>query len=128
MDDDVKKSLGEQVTKFSPELQRLQKVDNLITDNSDAMSDLHEREITAMALLKAFNDITPIPATMSFIDNIKSLRRSRDRMGRTEFVKAFKGGSMNYSINPYFDEPDPKKPGLLGRIAGFFRGGKREEK
>ncbi len=123
MDLETREILRQKVTEFSPELQRLRKADSITTDNSDAMSDLHEREIAAMALLRALhNKVVPIPGTMDFLDNLKSLRRSRDRMGRTEFVKVMKGGSANYSINPYFDEPDPKKPGLLGRLAGFFRG------
>lgn len=119
---DTKEILREKVTEFSPELQRLRKVDNLVSDTSDGMSDLHEREITGIALFRALNEnIIPIPATMCFINNFISLRRSRDRLGRQEFVNVLKH-RPSYMINPYFDEPGgQQKEGIGSRIMNFFR-------
>lgn len=128
MDEENKKLLQDRVTEFSPELQRLRKMDGIVTDSGDAMSDLHEREIAAIALFRALNTkIIPIPATMYFLENLASLRRSRDRMGRSEFVNILKG-RPSYSINPYYDEPGGEsKPGILQRIGSFFRRPKRQE-
>lgn len=123
-DSEILNLLKQKVTQFSPELQRLQKVDMLLNDKSDGMSDLHEREVTAIALYRALhNKIIPIPATMMFLDEFISLRRSRDRLGRQEWVNILKGRPA-YVVNPYFDEPSQdqnKGEGIFSRIFGLFR-------
>jgi hypothetical protein len=121
---DTKNILKDSVSGLSPDLQRLKKMDSLITDNSDAMSDLNEDEITAFALFQDFNDtIIEIPGTMTLLSKIQSLRRSRDRLGRQEVVKTLKG-SPGYVINPYNYEED-QKPGIIQRLKGLFS--KRKE-
>ncbi len=119
---DTRATLQERVTEFSPELQRLKKIDSIVTDMSDGMSDLHEREITAISLFRAFDaSIIPIPGVMCFMENFMSLRRSRDRLGRQEFVNVLKH-RPSYVINPYFDEPGgQQKEGIGSRIMNFFR-------
>ncbi len=121
---DTRSVLKDSVSGMSPELQRLKKIDGLITDNSDAMSDLNEDEITTFALFQDFNEtIIEIPGTMILLEKIKSLRRSRDRLGRQEVVKTLKG-SPGYVINPYNYEED-QRPGMLQRLKGIFS--KRKE-
>ncbi len=122
---DTKAILKEHVTDMSPELQRLKKVDILINDNGDSMSDLHEREITAISLFKALDEhIIKIPASIAFMDHFISLRRSRDRLGRQEWVNILKS-RPSYTVNPYYDEPGAdsggaNKPGLIPRLWGFL--------
>ncbi len=119
---DTKAILKEKVTEFSPELQRLKKVDSITTDVSDSMSDLPEGAIVAGALLRALHEnVIEIPATMSFLTNYTSLRRSRDRLGRQEFVNILKG-RPSYVFNPHdFEDDQPKQPSFFQRITGFFR-------
>ena len=117
--------LKEKVSQYSPELQKLKKVDTLVTEMSDALTDLHEREITAIALFRAFNNIIPIPATISFMEELMSLRRSRDRLGRQEFVEVLKR-RPGYTIIPYDFEIEEEQAaeqrrGLFSRLGGFFR-------
>jgi len=123
----IEKSLKEKVTETSPELQRLKRYDLIVTEINDALSDLHEREITAIASFRAFNNnIIQIPTTMSFIENIISLRRSRDRLGRQEFVELYKR-RPSYIINPYSFEEESEgiteqKEGIISKL---FRRKKR---
>ncbi len=118
--------LKERVSQYSPELQKLKKVDLLVQEMNDALTDLHEREITAIALFRAFNsNIVKIPATVKFLDELMSLRRSRDRLGRQEFVEVLKR-RPSYSIVPYEFEDEEyqaeqQKRGLLSRLFSFRR-------
>lgn len=118
--------LKERVTQYSPELQKLKKVDLLVQELNDALTDLHEREITAIALFRAFHsNIVEIPATMDFIENIISLRRSRDRLGRQEFVEVLKKRPTYYTIPYEFEEEEmmaaEQRRGFFSRLAGIFR-------
>ena len=122
----VEQILKEKVTEYSPELQKLKKVDLLVTELNDALTDLHEKEITAIALFRAFNsNIIEIPATINFIEELISLRRSRDRLGRQEFVEVLKK-RPSYFVHPYdFEEEEvmaaEQRKGWLSRFAGVFR-------
>lgn len=124
--EDYEQILKERVTQYSPELQKLKKVDLLVQELNDALTDLHEREITAIALFRAFhNNIIDIPATISFIEQLISLRRSRDRLGRQEFVEVLKKRPTYYTIPYEFEEEEmmaaEQRKGILARMARFFR-------
>ena len=122
----LEQMLKEKVSQYSPELQKLKKVDLLVTELNDALTDLHEREITAIALFRSFHEgIIPIPATMHFMEQLISLRRSRDRLGRQEFVEVLKR-RPTYSTNPYDFEIEEEQAAeqrrsLFSRLGGFFR-------
>lgn len=120
--------LKAKVTEFSPELQRLQKIDNLINDTSDGMSELHEFEITTISLYRALDShIVPLPATMALLNSIKSLRISNDRKGRQEFVTVLKRAPV-YNVGglPGYEEQQGQRPGLISRVVGLFRGNKQQ--
>jgi len=118
--------LKERVSQYSPELQKLKKVDLLVQEMNDALSDLHEREITPIALFRTLNsNIIKIPATIKFLDELMSLRRSRDRLGRQEFVEVLKK-RPGYTIVPYeFEEEEyqaeQQKKSWLSRLFPFRR-------
>jgi hypothetical protein len=123
--EEIEKVLGERVTQYTPELQKLKKVDLLVTELNDALTDLHEREITAISLYRTLNLIMQIPATSYFIEQLISLRRSRDRLGRQEFVEVLKRRPAYYTI-PYEFEMEEEamaeqRRGMLSRITGLFR-------
>jgi hypothetical protein len=114
--------LRERVTQYSPELQRLRKIDLLVEELNDALTDLHEKEITAIALFRALNKhIIEIPATLKFVEELISLRRSRDRLGRQEFVEVMKK-RPSYSVIPYEfeNEEEETKRGWLSALR-FWR-------
>lgn len=108
----IEKSIKEEITDLNPELQRFKRYDLIVTESNDALSDLHEREITAIASFRAFHEgIIEIPTTMNFLDNIISLRRSRDRQGRQEFVELYKR-RPSYIVNPYSFEEEEEEEGI----------------
>ena len=104
----------------------MQKIDNLIKDQSDGMSELHEFEITTIALYRALDsNIVPLPGTMCLLENIKFLRISNDRKGRQEFVTVLKRAPV-YNVGgvPSMEEQAANSPGIVSRIFGLFRGKK----
>lgn len=113
---------------YNPEVIKYQHVDKMGDRGRDDLTDLADREITAMALYRAFNEqIAPIPATMAFLDHIHSLRRSRNRMGRQELVEILKR-PPTYNKQEYaweLEERSANKPGLIDRMKGFFGGRNR---
>lgn len=118
---DTESILREKVTQYSPELQRLKKIDSLLVDDSDTLYELPQEQQIATALFRAFDEnIIKIPATMSFIENVASLSRSLDRKGRQEFVTVLKR-APTYMGLPQLDEQQQDKPGLLSRFFGMFR-------
>lgn len=99
---DQQKVMGQKVSKYNPELVKLEKVDLLVDDDcKDSLSDLQEREITCIAAYRAFNNhIVEIPAMMDFLDNIISLRRSRNAQTAQNLVEILKR-RPNYTHDPY---------------------------
>jgi len=84
--------LKQRISQYSPELQRLSKIDLLVDEKlNDVLSDLETFEITAISIYRALDkEFVKIPGTIEFLDNVVSLRRSRDRLGRQEFVEVLK--------------------------------------
>lgn len=81
----MKSVMKERVTQYSPDLQILEIKKALLTEMSDALSDLPEEAITATALIRTIDEhIIPVPATRAFAEHFASLMRSRDRLGRIE--------------------------------------------
>ena len=129
-DKQLEMMLREKVSQYSPELQKLKKLDLLVTELNDALTDLHEKEITAIALFRAFNEkIIQIPATIHFMEQLISLRRSRDRLGRQEFVEVLKRRPAYYPVPYDFeveeDQEAERRRSFLGKIGRFFRGRRR---
>jgi len=109
---DQKRVMSQKVTNYNPELVKLEKVDLLVADEcKDSLSDLQEREITCIAAYRAFNDhVVQIPAMMSFLDNIISLRRSRNAQTAQNLVEILKR-RPNYFHDPYDSENEEQQNG-----------------
>lgn len=117
---DTESILKEKVTQFSPELQRLKKIDSLLVDDSDTLYEIPQEQQTAISLFRALDqNIVKIPATMCFIANMTSLSRSLERRGRLEFVTVLKRAPI-YAGMPETDEQQDNKPGMLSRFFGMF--------
>lgn len=86
------KAIKQKISQYSPELQRLSKVDLLVEDDTkDALTNLSEFEITVISLYRAIDkDFFEIPGTIAFLDNIVSLRRSLEGMGIQNLVEILK--------------------------------------
>lgn len=110
LDDNHKRILETRVTQYNPELLKLEKVDLLVADEcEDSLSDLAEKEITCIAAYRAFNDyIIEIPAMMSFLDNIISLRRSRNAQTAQNLVEILKRRPTYYH-SPFDHEIEEKQ-------------------
>ncbi len=108
---DQARVMSQKVTTYNPELVKLEKVDLLVDDQcKDSLSDLQEKEITCIAAYRAFNDeILEIPAMMSFLDNIISLRRSRNAQTAQNLVEILKR-RPNYYHDPYDSEIEAQNP------------------
>ncbi|ETA67387.1 hypothetical protein V7O61_08400 [Methanolobus sp. WCC1] len=97
----AKELLKTTASNYSSEAQKNQEISKLITDDSDSMLDLSEQQIIVMAMYRSFHEnVLPLPQTMSFLDNYGGLSRSRDRMGRQEFVECH-ARRPTYIINPH---------------------------
>lgn len=91
-------------SQYSSDMQRMQEVSRLITDDSDSMLDLSEQQIIVMSMYRSFHEkVLPLPQTMSFQGNYGSLSRSRDRMARQEFVEVH-ARKPTYVYNPHQTE------------------------
>jgi hypothetical protein len=88
-------------SQYSSDAQRNQEISRVITDESDSMLDLSEQQIIVMAMYRSVHErVLPLPQTMSFLSNYGLLSRSRDRMGRMEFVECH-AKKPTYVINPH---------------------------
>jgi len=97
--------MSEGVTKYSPELQMLELRKFMITEMNDALADLPQKSIQAIALLRTVHEtIIPIPEAVTFCDHFASLSRSRDRMGRQEGC-----GLSNRPVASYQPVPTPRE-------------------
>lgn len=119
--EDLKKSLQDRdVSGLSPAALQHQGIQVLANSHEDSMGDLTSQQVTAFALLRAYNAMVPIPRTMAYIDNYISLSRARDRKGRLEYGGCYKsyptyvlpGGAANMPLSPDTE----KKPGLMAKI------------
>lgn len=121
--DEQKALKSHSASAYNSDILKYEKVDRLTEDDRDDMTDLADREITAIALYRAFNDhICPIPSTMAFIQHVHSLRRSRDRMGRQEWVEIFKR-PPSYSRMPYdWEEEEKQNPGMWQKFKNKLSG------
>jgi len=112
------------VTQYSPDLQILEIKRALLTDMSDALSDLPEEAIRATALIRVIDEhIIPVPATRAFAENFASLMRSRDRLGRIE-VAAFSTRNPSYQGVPLYqheeEELRAQQETATGKKGGFW--------
>jgi late competence protein required for DNA uptake (superfamily II DNA/RNA helicase) len=121
------KILQERVSKYSPELQRLSKMDLLITEMNDAMTELSREEVLAIGLYQTFHEkFLPIPGTIFFMERFMSLMRSYERKARQEFTEVLKK-KPTYQVEYDFDvESDSNVQGRLSRVFGWLRGGRRK--
>jgi hypothetical protein len=102
--DRLNSSLKERVTLYSPDLQTLALKKALLTEMSDALSDLPEDAIRATALLRTIDEhIIPVPASRAFAEHFASLMRSRDRLGRIE-VATISNRPPTYNPQPYRED------------------------
>lgn len=130
MEVDERKIIEQRISPYSPEYAKLQKVDLLIQEMNDALTDLSETEINVISFFVSFHrEICPIPGVIIYLHKIMSLRRSRGRMGRQEYVEALKRRPA-YMPLPYYpefgaDESNGSGPsrvgGLLGRLFQLSR-------
>jgi|Deesub1362A_J573_1020465.scaffolds.fasta_scaffold01433_12 hypothetical protein len=123
---DREEILRQRIQPYSPEHVKLQKVDLLIQEMNDALTDLSEMEINIVSFFISFHrEICPIPAVIIYLHKLMSLRRSRGRMGRQEYVEVLKKRPA-YMPLPYypFEEEEDGKGGIkekLGFISYLFR-------
>jgi hypothetical protein len=88
-------------SQYSSDVQRNQEISKVITDDSDSMLDLSEQQIIVMSMYRSVHErVLPLPQTMAFLSNYGSLSRSRDRMGRQEFVECH-ARRPTYIVNPH---------------------------
>ncbi|ETA66607.1 hypothetical protein MettiDRAFT_0004 [Methanolobus tindarius DSM 2278] len=88
-------------SQYSSEAQKNHEISKVITDDSDSMLDLSEQQIIVMSMYTSFHEhVLPLPQTMSFMAHYGSKSRSRDRMGRMEFVECH-ARKPTYVINPH---------------------------
>lgn len=118
---DLKRSLQDRdVSGSSPAALQHQGIQVLANSDEDSMGDLTSQQVTAFALLRAYNEMVPIPKTMAYINNYISLSRARDRKGRLEYGGCYKsyptyvlpGGAANMPLSPDTE----KKPGIVSRL------------
>lgn len=116
----LKQALSDkEVSGLSPAVLQHQGIKLLATSDEDSMGDLTPEQVTAFAILRAYNEIVPIPKSMSFIKNYISLSRATDRKGRLEYAGCYKsypgyvvaGGSQGLP-----GIPEQKKPGLISSL------------
>lgn len=88
-------------SQYSSDLQKNQEISKLITEDADSMLDLSEQQIIVISMYRSFHEnVLPLPQTMAFLDNYGSLSRSRDRMGRQEYVECH-ARRPTYVFNPH---------------------------
>jgi len=88
-------------SQYSSEAQKNQEISRLITEDADSMLDLSEQQIIVMSMHRSFHEnVLPLPQTMAFQGHYGSLSRSRDRMGRQEFVECH-ARRPTYVFNPH---------------------------
>ncbi len=106
-----KSVMERRVSHFNPELAKLEKVDLLVADEcKDSLSDLAEKEITCIAAYRALNNrVIEIPAMMDFLDNIVSLRRSRNAQTAQNLVEILKRRPTYYH-SPFDSEMEDRQP------------------
>lgn len=97
----AKELLRTSASQYSSEAQKNQEISKLISDESDSMQDLSEQQIIVMSMYRSFHEkVLPLPQTMAFQGHYGSLSRSRDRMGRQEFVECH-ARRPTYVFNPH---------------------------
>jgi hypothetical protein len=111
--------------RLNPELAKLEWIKALIADKpSDALTHLSEDEIVEFSILKGLDSHlrTPsgqggIPGAIVVIDQFKSMRRSKDRLGIQDIVSILKQ-------KPYYQPmytgagEDEAKQGFLAKLLG----------
>jgi hypothetical protein len=122
-------------TKYNPQLQTLERIDLLSRGDNDALTDLGDAEIIAFALVRALDSkfkmivdvegsdvvLGGLPMTKSLIDNMRSLRISRQRLGRSELVRAIR--PVNITHENYMPiEEEEKREGFFSKIVSRIRG------
>jgi hypothetical protein len=119
--------LKEKVSQYNPQLQVLKKIDLLVELNNDALSDLEDLQVTAVALFRALDEhYVQLPGTMAFMNGYVSLVRSRGRLGRQEFVEVLTR-RPDYQILPgaYPQGSEDIQQGIMGRISSWIFGGNK---
>lgn len=104
--------MEKRVSSFNPEILKLEKVDLLVDDEcKDSLSDLAEKEITCIAAYRALDAfVIQTPAMNAFLDNIISLRRSRNAQTAQNLVEILKRRPQYYH-SPYDAEIEEKQQG-----------------
>lgn len=112
---------GTDVSGLSPAVLQHQGIKVLADSKEDSMGDLTSEQITAFAILRAYNEMVPIPRTISFIDNYISLSRARDREARKEYAGCYKsvyviggGAGGPQMLTP--GVPENNKPGIIQKL------------
>lgn len=120
----MKATMKERVTQYSPDLQILEIKKALLTDMSDALSDLPEEAIRATALIRTIDEhIISVPATRFFAENFASLMRSRDRLGRIEAAAISNRTPSYQGATPYQNEKEEiraQQEASTGQKSGFW--------
>ncbi len=127
----LKQSLsGTDVSGLSPAVLQHQGIQVLANSKEDSMGDLTSQQITAFAILRAYNQMVPIPRTMDFINNYVSLSRARDREARKEYAGCYKsvyvvGGGGAQLLTPGME--DNNKTGIISKLLGRGRNGEAQQ-
>jgi len=89
-------------------------VQALINPTTDAMYDLSQQQITAMALYGAVDQyVIPLPGVMCFMNRAASLSASRDRLGRQEAVNTVIPRPIIPTMYPQMDPNQAPKKSLF---------------
>lgn len=129
LDEDLKKS----VSAYSPEAQKNKAIAELVNSKQDSMFDLTEEQITSFALFRALDEnIIDIPGTMAFLENFASLTRSKDRIGRYEYMASHAQRVVSYvkpmSPSEQVSQPAPMEQPQQKKGSGLFswlKGGRK---
>jgi len=123
-------------SKYNPQLQTLERIDLLSKGDLDTLTDLSDTEIIAFALVRALDSkfkitieengreivVGGLPMTKTLIDNMRALRISRQRLGRTELVRAIRPVNIQHDTYTPLDDEGEKKEGFFSRAINKIRG------
>ncbi|RLI76767.1 hypothetical protein DRP04_12340 [Archaeoglobales archaeon] len=123
-------SLIDKQFKELPVHKRFQKLENLIADElNDALTDLSEEEINTTTIFCAFSKyFGDLPILEFLLKKKLSLMRSRDRLGRQEYLQGLKETKevLIPQPIPHKTEEEQKTTQKVSLIRRIFSRGRRE--